>query len=315
MSEPIFKPYDVSKDAVHPATLGKKVPNVVFNEENAVAKELNDAWSALNSQHEIHTAKLGAPDSKWAESPEGKAAVQNLKETGGRFETVAAKLQGELEASKEAAKQAYEAGVSKAKTKAEINALAKTRDETLKRIQGEQEHLTQFRTEAKTMGGHDHIGGGPSGAMENPATSAVSSTVSTGSKIYRNTPEAVKLGVIGEAEYAKNTNFVTKLIADAKAKINIASIDKNGVITESKTLGKIGKVATAGVGAVISGYGLKDLGQVMGIIGADTDEKGQEIPADGGKLFKAAAELAGGAGIVYLSIIRGGRDLAKGIGK
>lgn len=308
MSEPLFKPYDVAAQPVHPSTQGKAVPEAIFNSANDTAKALNDHWDTLNTQHSVNKAKLEAPDSKWATSTDGQAAAQTLKETGGKFETAAARLQAELEASKKAAVATYETGVASAANKAEIDALAKARDKALAEVAKDQEHLTCYRTEAKVLGGHEHIGGGPSGALET-ATSAVGAAASVGGKIYRNTPEAVKLGVIGE-EGMKGKNFVQKIMANVKANVNVASIDKStGVITESKFLGKSMKVGGAALGVIISGYGLKDLGQVMGIIGADTDEKGQEIPADGGKLFKAAAELAGGAAVTYLTVLKGGKAL------
>lgn len=79
---------------------------------------------------------------------------------------------------------------------------------------------------------------------------------------------------------------------------------------QAGTMGKFARVAGTGAGAIIGGYGLKDLGQVVGVVSPDQDEQGKEIPADSGKLFKAVAELGAAAGLMYLSLVKGGKAAA-----
>ena len=142
---------------------------------------------------------------------------------------------------------------------------------------------------------------------------AVGAAASTapGAKIFVNHTAAQELGVIGQKAY-DGKSFVGRIMANVKANFNVHSIDKAGEVTKSGFLGKTAKAGGAGLGAIIVGYGLKDAGQVMGIVGADTDEKGQEIPSDSGKLIKAVGELGAGAAAIYFTLLKGGK--AAGIG-
>lgn len=140
--------------------------------------------------------------------------------------------------------------------------------------------------------------------------------VTEAGKSYPASSEAAKsLGAIGEAEHAALGGGIkgtfSKMRANAKANWNISKVAENGDVVARGTLGKVAKGATVGLGAVVAGYGAKDIGQYIGIISPDTDDQGKEVPADAGKLIKGAAELGGGAALVYASLLRGGA--AKGI--
>jgi predicted HicB family RNase H-like nuclease len=58
-----------------------------------------------------------------------------------------------------------------------------------------------------------------------------------------------------------------------------------------------GKIASA-VGAVVVLDGLRNAAQLAGVLPMGTDEQGQELPRDTGKLIKTAAELAGGVFVI-----------------
>jgi len=103
-------------------------------------------------------------------------------------------------------------------------------------------------------------------------------------------------------------------MADMKANLNISSVGKNaeGVIIakESSIMGKGMKAGGAAAGAVLMGFGLKDLGQATGFVSADVDEQGKEIPADTSKLVKSVAELGAGAALAYFTLIKRGNAAA-----
>ncbi len=163
------------------------------------------------------------------------------------------------------------------------------------------------RTAISEAAGTKMIGGSATAAreVEAAAGAAVSSGAAAGAKIFVNTTAAEKLGVIGEKAF-KDKTWAGKIAANVKANVNVASIEK-GVVTESKLLGKGMKVGGAALGLVIGGYGLKDAGQVVGLIGPDTDEQGKTIPVDGSKIFKAAAELGVAAAATYYTVLKGGK--------
>jgi hypothetical protein len=123
--------------------------------------------------------------------------------------------------------------------------------------------------------------------------------------------EAKEMGVMGEKAFGE-LGWIGKQKAAAKANWNISAIEEGtGKITKAGGMGRFARVAGTSVGVVLGGHGLKDLGQVVGVVSPDIDEQGKEIPADSGKLFKAAAELGAGAALVYMSLLKGGHGKAK----
>ena len=126
--------------------------------------------------------------------------------------------------------------------------------------------------------------------------------------------KATKLGVVGEAAMAgegeKALGFFGKILANAKANLNIAEVVKDGNkinAVERSTLGKGMVAAGAGAGAILVGYGLKDLGKAVGMVGPDVDESGKEIPADSSTLIKSVAELGAGAALAYFTLLKHGK--------
>ena len=134
------------------------------------------------------------------------------------------------------------------------------------------------------------------------------------SRDLKNLPNgpAEKLGVLGEEAHGAVTGKFQKLRNNLKAKWNVHAIDEAGNVTKSGVLGKGMRLGGAAAGLVMSGYGAKDALQVVGLVGPDVDEKGKEIPVDAGKLFKAAAEATAGLGLLYFSLLKGGKGLASG---
>jgi hypothetical protein len=121
--------------------------------------------------------------------------------------------------------------------------------------------------------------------------------------------EAAKLGVLSEEAY-KEKNMFGKMFARMKANLNISEVEnKAGTIVakESNLLSKGMKAGGAAAGAVLVGYGLKDLGQSVGFVSPDVDEQGKEVPADSGKLVKSVAELGAGAALAYFTLLHGGK--------
>ena len=122
---------------------------------------------------------------------------------------------------------------------------------------------------------------------------------------------ALEAGLVGEeAHNAKG--FFSKLIGNAKANLNIDKVTKNAStgaleITERGAMGKGMRLAGAGAGAILVGYGLKDLAKSVGLSGPDTDEQGREIPADSSTLVKSVAELGAGAALAYFTLLKGGK--------
>lgn len=74
--------------------------------------------------------------------------------------------------------------------------------------------------------------------------------------------------------------------------------------------GKAGTVAGTGVGVIVIGKGLKDLGRVVGVISPKVDDEGKEVPVGGGTLVKSLAELGVGVGAIYFSLTKGGKGPA-----
>ncbi len=121
--------------------------------------------------------------------------------------------------------------------------------------------------------------------------------------------EAAKLGVIGE-EAMKDKGFFASKFANIKANFNVYELkNENGVIkaVENGSAAKFGKVAGAGAGAILVGYGLKDLGKATGIVAGDVDADGKEVAADTGTLIKSVAELGAGAVLAYFTLLKGGK--------
>ncbi len=122
---------------------------------------------------------------------------------------------------------------------------------------------------------------------------------------------AQEAGLVGEeAHNAKG--FFSKLIGNAKANLNIDKVTKNAStsaleITERGAMGKGMRLAGAGAGAILVGYGLKDLAKSVGLSGPDTDEQGREVPADSSTLVKSVAELGAGAALAYFTLLKGGK--------
>ncbi len=75
---------------------------------------------------------------------------------------------------------------------------------------------------------------------------------------------------------------------------------------------KTGAVVGTGLGVVIVGKGLKNLGRFVGMASPEQDEAGKDIPADVGTLVKSVAQLAGGGAVAYFSLAGGGKGHAIG---
>jgi hypothetical protein len=75
---------------------------------------------------------------------------------------------------------------------------------------------------------------------------------------------------------------------------------------------KTGTVAGTGVGVIIVGKGLKNLGRFVGMASPEQEEVGKDIPADVGTLVKSVAQLAGGGAVAYFSLTAGGKGHALG---
>ncbi len=73
---------------------------------------------------------------------------------------------------------------------------------------------------------------------------------------------------------------------------------------------RTGAVAGTGVGAIIVGKGLKNLGRFVGMASPEQDETGKDIPADVGTLVKSVAQLAGGGAVAYFALTAGGKGHA-----
>lgn len=95
----------------------------------------------------------------------------------------------------------------------------------------------------------------------------------------------------------------TKLVDRVKG-----NIEGRGIAVKSA------KIGGATLGAVITGYGLKDLGQVLGVVSPDVDEQGREIPADTGKLIKGLAEVGAGALMVHQLLLKGPKANGSALG-
>ena len=74
-------------------------------------------------------------------------------------------------------------------------------------------------------------------------------------------------GVIGETAYKELGSF-------GKMKAGAAANGK-----QASGFGKVARVGGTAVGAIILGSGLKDLGQLVGVVGPDVDQQGKEVPA------------------------------------
>jgi hypothetical protein len=68
---------------------------------------------------------------------------------------------------------------------------------------------------------------------------------------------------------------------------------------------KGGMIAGTAVGVVLVGAGLKEAGRLVGIVSPKLDDDGKELPRGAGTLFKSLAEVGAGAGLLYVSLIKG----------
>ena len=184
--------------------------------------------------------------------------------------------------------------------------------ESLGKLTKYEKVLVEQRTELQKKAGHDLIGGSAEYVASAEAGAAVGGAVAKGTQIFlSNKAEATKLGVIGEKAY-KDLSWTGKRMAEVKAGFNVSKIEKTGEIVATKLPGKVMKGGIVALGGIIGGYGLKDLGQAVGMVGPDTDEQGKELPTDG-TLLKGLAELGAAAGAVYLAVLKGGGGRAMGV--
>lgn len=190
-------------------------------------------------------------------------------------------------------------------------ALVKQYDESLKKLGKYEDVLVEQRTELQKKGGHELIGGKAEYSAPAEAGAAVGGAVAKGTQIFlSNKAEAAKLGVIGEKAY-NELSGTGKFMARVKAGFKVSKIEKTGEVVATKLPGMAMKGGAVALGTIIGGYGLKDLGQAVGMVGPDTDEQGKELPTDG-KLFKAAAEI-GASALAIAALLKGSGNKAMGV--
>ena len=126
----------------------------------------------------------------------------------------------------------------------------------------------------------------------------------TGKKASALTPggaNAAEKGIIGAEAYAAKS-FPGKLKAAASANWKNSG-------TGMKFVRGLGTAA----GVIAIGAGVKDMLRGVGILSPKTDETGKEVPAGAGDLVKGVGESAAGLGVVWLSLVMGGKKRATGI--
>jgi len=79
---------------------------------------------------------------------------------------------------------------------------------------------------------------------------------------------------------------------------------------DSSTKMKFARVGGITAGVVLVGAGLKEAGRLVGIVSPKQDADGKQLPTGAGTLFKSLAEVGAGAGLLYVSLLKGGSKTA-----
>jgi hypothetical protein len=259
---------------------------------------------ALAKLQEQKTRALAAKEAAlehWFEAEKGKIQSKVVAGASGTAYDGVVVKKGKLDFSgttdAKAAEAAYEAAHD-AEKKA-LKTTFKTQSEALEKEIAKKykplikEHEKVLKTTKAMTEGAEQITGLK--ATEHMTATAKSTAAKLG-----NTAVMAEKGIVGAAAYEGMSGI-------GKTKAAISANWK-----QAGTMSKFARVAGTGAGVIIGGYGLKDLGQAVGVVAPDTDEQGKEIPADSGKLFKAVAELGAAAGLMYLSLVKGGKAAAIG---
>jgi hypothetical protein len=261
----------------------------------------NPAAALEQRAKRIATLKAKGMDTKALEAQLESAGVASHLHLD-KVEGHVTKALGQIEEVRTELDKALAGGLSQDKYDKAMSHLAKE-EEKLMKVTG---RATELVEEAR---GHvvTHSGVAAKAGASAVVKDAVTGAKSVATKLSQ---EVKDMGIVGETAF-KEQNWVKRQLGAAKANWNVGAIEEGtGKITKAGNMGRFARVAGTGVGAVLGGYGIKDLGQVVGVISPDIDEQGKEIPADSGKLFKAAAELGAGAALVYMSLLKGGHNKA-----
>lgn len=300
---------------IHPALLSETPSRLKFADSTGYEGVVGGISGEAASHEALEKAGKTVSD----------ATKANLTERGMRAET---RLHGEMVTHKRIAEQAEKAyfaeleAIKGNSSTAQAAREALTKEyEAFKNLHADRGAvISGTRDTVSKKAGNGLLGGSAEAIHETEAAALSGAAAEAGSAakgaqalVTRAGPNAAakELGMMTEKAY-HDLGFLGKMKARVNANLNVASIDEAGKVAKSGIVGKSMKIGGAALGAVIGGYGLKDLGQVLGVVSPDTDEQGKEVPADTGKLFKAAAELTGAAALVYFTLLQKGKVVHMG---